>query len=604
MVTYTIASIDTTTGPLYCGWEWITNTGNVVLASGDTVTVVADLDFTGTSTTVLELNDAVFDGGKDNGYTITIGTATHGILETIGGYIHKVTINTSNTYATNQAILINFNSGQYGNINDIVIDGIAGSYPTISDYGAGITCRLYGTSGTISVISECDVTLEDLTAGIDSSSNAGIIGNSNDNMIINNCKVKINGASISSSNYAGIVAGGIKTYLYVDACWTNIPIENTQSGGILYDNDSTCDVEIASCISTGDITTGTTNGGLVAQLNVYDGKTYSIHDSYYTGNISDGATYNVGGILGFNNRVTGTNQTRIRFCYASGTKIGLTQGGMIYGYGEPEDLFLSQCLIKSGQEFGSSGLSGGGFDYPDSPNPDIGNLKTLDENTGEIWDLLIWTAGTGTGDSLYPTLDAFAASPWLSASYVNYNDEPEFGAVSGGGGDPHIVPVFGLPYELPTTDKTYLLFNNCQSDNLFTIKAKCGVRGGLSFFKYIRIETRLRDYIIDMDDLRFKKYTNDEDFYENNIPSTKKQFNRNRAKRNYIWKGDKVLKTLAMDILIPEFKAVISLYSRKNSISIKIPSKHMARAIGALVRNDIREVKFDGDYIPRDVVLL
>jgi len=293
---------------------------------------------------------------------------------------------------------------------------------------------------------------------------------------------------------------------------------------------------------------------------------YNIRNCYFTSDITDtGANYNTGGILGFvSERIATLSILKITNCYASGTDINSAGGGMIFGFASQEKLQITGCLVKSGQVYGSSSY---GSDYRNGGN----NSMTLDENLGTDWSPSIWTAGTGIGSSLYPTLNAFTTNPW--GSYTNYNDVPELGATGGGGGDPHIVPIYGKPYELPVTEKTYLLFDNCQPKNMFTVKAKCIIRNGLSFFKYIRIETITRDYIIDVDDLRFKKYTTEEDLEKGNLQIVKKEFNRNRDKRNYLWKDNKMIKTLTIDIPIPEFGAVVSIYSRKNTVNIDIPRK-------------------------------
>jgi hypothetical protein len=110
---------------------------------------------------------------------------------------------------------------------------------------------------------------------------------------------------------------------------------------------------------------------------------------------------------------------------------------------------------------------------------------------------------------------------------------------SGGGGNPHIKPMFGNSYLLPHDENCYLLYDNQNKNERVVVTAKCwflpenlknkslfrnDFMDKTTFFKYINIHYKSENLTIDMETLKPVKYTNMKDV--NNI---KLQFCENKT---------------------------------------------------------------------------
>lgn len=559
---------------------------------------MADLDFTGDGVDAnpIDINDATFDGGKTSGYSLTIkSSTTTGLLIIDGGTIQNVTINTQSTYSSNEGVLINYDSGsaQYGTITNIYVDGISSTYPSISTGGGGITCRNFGSASNTSNISECEVIIGNLSGSYNNTC-GGITGHRNSKYVISDCKVSTSNSPMTGTYYGGIAGGDPQNGVTISDCWTNVPIGNTRGGGIIQGMEASGtpygDITIERCISTGDlISSGTTNGGIVAHIT--GNGTYLIQNCYYTGSsTASGSGNNIGGIIGFSN-VTGSS-LNITNCYAMGTK-NTSGGGMIYGYGTPTTVTLTGCLIRTDESFGR-GVSN---DSESQQHTDGGNnearFNPADNSTwpalGTGWSTSIWSPGASDGE--YPILQPFTESPWNMSSY---NGTPALSGNGGAGGDPHIVPIYGEKYDLPTDENTYLLLDTKDKDNKLIIKGKCIMKGDESFFKYIKIIDDKETTIVDCKDLRCKKFTNYDDLNNGILPNAPvpRKYKYQRGRKAFSWKRNKLLKTSFIEIDKPDLGVNISIYSRQATVNLKGPNKLLDKSTGALVREYIEIVDF------------
>ena len=162
-----------------------------------------------------------------------------------------------------------------------------------------------------------------------------------------------------------------------------------------------------------------------------------------------------------------------------------------------------------------------------------------DSPNGGVWPLPngpvgSWTIYAKTNFSMFGT----------------YTNSSVGGGEGGGGGDPHINPIRGNPYTLPKTEDTFLLVDNNVDYDRLIIKGKCwylpkeqyqdslnrasdrntnklnklkDLFENGTFFKYIKIEYKNQEVIIDMDDLSLKKYNGVTNLYGGSLPNNDKQ---------------------------------------------------------------------------------
>lgn len=102
-----------------------------------------------------------------------------------------------------------------------------------------------------------------------------------------------------------------------------------------------------------------------------------------------------------------------------------------------------------------------------------------------------------------------------------------------GFGDPHIIPVTGNKiYNLPHNNVSYLLFDN-NSDDRLRVKALLNKpkefnfiktkRHNTTYFKYIKFEFNNNEFIVDMDTLKLKEFTNADDLMNFKLPTLENQ---------------------------------------------------------------------------------
>jgi len=179
-----------------------------------------------------------------------------------------------------------------------------------------------------------------------------------------------------------------------------------------------------------------------------------------------------------------------------------------------------------------------GFYIPDSSGSLTFGNKSI------TWDgstVSVGGSAIGANDLVTVTFDSTDYEYYFAAGSIE-GDEGEEGG--GGGGDPHIEPLIGVNYDLPHNDNSYILF--ATKDNSLVVKAKCwylpekyitrivdkyeknnyfaralrykeALEEG-TFFKYIKFRFKQHIFIIDMDDLKIKKYTSPDDLDDYILP--------------------------------------------------------------------------------------
>ena len=175
---------------------------------------------------------------------------------------------------------------------------------------------------------------------------------------------------------------------------------------------------------------------------------------------------------------------------------------------------------------------------------------------------------------------------------------------SGGGGDPHINPLIGKPYTLPKTEDTFLLIDNKVDHDRLTIKGKCwylpkeqyqdplnrafdrntsklnklkDLFENGTFFKYIKIEYKGKEVIIDMDDLALKENGGKSALYGGcleNSASTRFKYG-DMINVNGITGSDKGLYTATHQTILHDkayrtIKRIIDINTLDNKISIEL----------------------------------
>lgn len=194
---------------------------------------------------------------------------------------------------------------------------------------------------------------------------------------------------------------------------------------------------------------------------------------------------------------------------------------------------------------------------------------------------------------------------------------PESEIQGSGFGDPHIIPIISnQKYDLPHKNKTYLLFNNNQRDQL-QVKALINKPNEFNFiksdkknmfyFKYIKFEYKDINFIVDMDTLKLKEYTNLDDLNKCKLPTSdiqeinncfvtmikNKQFNLNNKK---------IRSATSLNIVI-EFntsKGRISFTLLSDPLGMPILRSNIIMNVnklddeyeGALYKKQIKEVEF------------
>ena len=575
MTEYLISNYGSNSDPTE--WSYIASDGTVTLSSGDTVKLTADLGSPSSPLTSIALitipEGVTFDG---QGYKIYLDVVDHnGCFYLYGGIIQNLGLDcTSGSTVADNCGYLGTGSTRGGYVYNCHSNGNV----TGSCSGGLIGTTSHKDLSTTITVERC-TWIGSLTGGNGCGGIIGYLSDSGDpalsHTIVNECYAIV--TSVSGNYHGGITGIAFST--------------NT----LTYNN----------CYSIFNSPGNTTTCGIVG---------------FYSGG-------SVGSAV-------------ITNCYAQGYDIPLIQSA--------NSSFSSVTTVNN--SIASTILYGSGTLGTDNNNStDLTTIQGKLSGSASSWDTEYWTIGT---DSNYPTLDQFHLGPWTN--YTNYNDVATLtspytsggsrvsGSYSGAGGDPHINPIYGNPYTLPKTENTFLLVDNNVSYDRLVIKGKCWylpksqyqdalVRAqdrnntkynklkdlfeNGTFFKYIKIEYKGKEVIVDMDDLSLKKNGGKAALYNGSLEdseSTRFKYG-DMINVNGITGSDKGLYTATstkvthdksyktiertVEINTLDTKLILTLsrdrknISRRNSIKLFLQGDK-GKYSGTLIRKDVNEVDF------------
>ena len=421
---------------------------------------------------------------------------------------------------------------------------------------------------------------------------------------------------------------------------------------------------IARCYVNG--TCNTWLSGLLFGYLGNNGLVLTVDECYINGTVNDGSG---GGLLAFFQEITINN------CYFAGTMSSSGCAFMhIYNDGiaitKPMTITNSYSSSSSPNRlmFASGSPSASTINYcvadelinnSHTINSTTGNSTTMTDIQGQLyepsgdsagnWSTDYWTAGSGLD---YPMLGQFALGPWtgytayntsatLSAPYTGGGDR--VAAESGGGGDPHMNPLIGKPYTLPKTEDTFLLIDNKVEHDRLIIKGKCwylpkeyysksilraydhkndsranklkDLFENGTFFKYIKIEYKGKEVIIDMDDLSLKNYDGKANLYSGSLPPSDKQgfkygdmltvgkiigskkglYTATSTKTTHDTAYRTIMRTVEINTLDNNLTIELARdrknIARRNSIKLSV-NGNIGKFGGALIRKDVQIIDF------------
>jgi hypothetical protein len=480
----------------------------------------------------------------------SISDRSGGIYGNVAGYygdvkIQRCYVYNSGTMADNSGGIVGYYAGSYSTQGTITIDQCYYKGP-IGTYCGGIAGSYCGKLKNVT-IKNCYSYVTG-TSGTDS---GGIIGSRISYLSGSSTTLTIEDCYATGSGSLGATAGGI--------CGRDM----------FYGVTSACIANITRCWC--DLNEGVNSmGGIVgsALCATATAGTVNISNCYWTGNFTYNNGSSSGGIVGPNCNAANA-AINITNCYT--TFAGTF--GIIINPSNYTNLVVRDCVMNGSLSSGSPTISGSSH-TPTTCSTTIGDIQgslyTIAGNSATAdWPTSTWTAVIGdepylvgtslgftstywsasTSNASHPYLKNFASSPW-DTTYNAYTVLAALtagggGGGAGGGGDPHITPFLGKKYDLPHTEDTFLWFDNNNKYDRLTVKVKCWhlpkdtinliynrlvynkltraekykqILDTATYFKYVKFEYNGFTIIIDMDNLYFRKYTNEDDLKNNNLP--------------------------------------------------------------------------------------
>ena len=459
-----------------------------------------------------------------------------------------------------------------------------------------------------------------------------------------NCYVKNSGTVWAAGGLVGGVAGNSNINIY--RC-TFRGVLDDYSGGIMgiTNENFVGEINIKECYSLVTSLNFRSAGILALVYKSTNAGTINIFNCY--SEITTGSSSGAGIYAGHTNSPTTT--INIRSCYSVGEKLIYTPDASY-----TESLNILNC--RSEPPFvvsdGSTNTFNSSTSTIENSTTDLSDIQgqVLSEWTNnEYTESNTWTTGTDTN---YPTLDQFTLGPWIN--YTVYNEDADLtpnykggnarGSSGGGGGDPHIFPLFGKTYDLPNWNDTFLLLDNKKRDksDRLIIKGKCWyvprqiyekdvdfhIKDGISkleymdfyrrriltFFKYLKIGYNNEEYIFDMDSLKIKRYTNHEDFDRGRLPTVKRYKKSDSViiskimKRYQLLFSKPVVRKAGFNYSKNAMAREITIHTKNNKIdlvlisdpqiidlrnSIELTIQSNAKSFyGSLIRKEVKTVEF------------
>jgi len=437
---------------------------------------------------------------------------------------------------------------------------------------------------------------------------------------------------ITGNGSGGIVGATLtSSTLTIDRCTSSGPVTGARAGGIkgrLYDDGSI--INISNCYTKGDISTNDswgTSAGICGRAWLF--AEFNITNCYHACDITNPTTESyaiVATSSGLSTLISVTN------CYAIGTNAVLV-GTDSRGTSKTQYIKLTNCIAQNLSPVGTTL-------HADSTNNSVDQTTIQGSLTGPAasWDTNYWTAGSGSN---YPTLNQFQSGLW--GGYTSHTDSATLSpGEGGGGGDPHMNPLIGKPYTLPKTEDTFLLIDNKVDHDRLVIKAKCWylpkeqyqdplVRAfdrnaskhnklkdlfeNGTFFKYIKIEYKGKEVIIDMDDLSLKNYDGKANLYSGSLPPSDKQgfkygdmltvgkiigskkglYTATSTKTTHDTAYRTIMRTVEINTLDNNLTIELARdrknIARRNSIKLSV-NGNIGKFGGALIRKDVQIIDF------------
>jgi hypothetical protein len=205
--------------------------------------------------------------------------------------------------------------------------------------------------------------------------NANVIGNDKSGIFVgivygygDGSEVSIAGCTSSGTITGGNFTGGFSglnlcnggSFIGLDDCSSSADVSgNENTGGFCGGNDNKGDLEISSCFSTGDVSSGRDYvGGFCGFEKSWVNGSTSISECYSTGNV-DGNSKS-GGFIGFIRTYSNNSEINIEYCSSSGDVSGYEYVGGFCGLnqGDLGAITISYCY-SNGNATGDDDYVGG-----------------------------------------------------------------------------------------------------------------------------------------------------------------------------------------------------------------------------------------------------
>lgn len=493
------------------------------------VRIINDLTLT-SGANVLGLKNATLDGQL---YTIT-STRTNGFIDMSGGTVKNLIVDGSGGFLNSGTGGIVSSANQWGNFDNVEVK----NFNTTSSAG-GFAYNFGSTVVTSrSKFTRCHSNMNLLPSGGNS---GGFLGYQSRNIDMSNCYYDGVMKDVTAQLVGGFACWLLGTCnLY--SCYSNTDVKNITSwsnGGFISIADFNGTINFNSCYFIGSVIndSGCFIGMPLNNVQVTFNNCYAVADvssGSTTGNLRSGV------FCGNIYRESGSVLMRITInnCY----HIGTLTNASIYAGGNENNVSgsvifdISNCRF---QDKSQATLAGVTFNETNVTT----NLNDISSAILPSWDNTIWQARTGN----YPILRSFTDTDYWDGTYSNYTSLPELNTfATGGGGDPHIKPLFGPVYTLPMDEDSYLLFNNNNKLDPIMIIGKCWFlpehlyedklnkykRKGMleryrkikqimkkaTYFRYIKIIAKNKELIYDMETLNPVELTSFNDVLNHTLP--------------------------------------------------------------------------------------
>ena len=476
-----------------------------------------------------------------NGHTISLKKKhnTQSLFSLCGGKIKNVHIITNgSSLEDGHGWLVG--PSCYGVVENCSSDGIVSGNDT-----GGIVGTNFG--GNKSSISWCIH-----TGNIYGDGNGGIAGSFLHGCIVDSCystgRISGNGVGGIVGAFAGKGEDEDENIVTIFSCYSSGYIKGSCSGGLAGSNVYMLNVQESYTSGTIGDENSVNIGGLIGSVDDNCEKLY-IKNSYTLGDIvSNGKKMDSsGGLIGIIKTDDTGNPLVVKNCYTIGKSIH--SGMMVGAISSNCKLYISECSIYTrSSKHPKMVYRGKYYNYKNSFDSIPPTRNALDS----AWSNQIWEIGRNK----YPLLKSFKnINPLTGAGregqnmwydYVSNSSRPKFNISCGMNSNLIALTINGEIAKLPNITRSYLLFDDGNYDNRLVVLCKLNfltsklvdcklnsivkrvtegrykkykyVIENTCFIKYIKICYGDAEYVVDMFDLEFKKYTTMAEFHSQKLP--------------------------------------------------------------------------------------